>query len=314
MAAVLAVGGARAQAKQFRIGILHPLPLSGGAATAVGLLERLAELGYRDGGTMKLEYRVGGDTLDGYPKAARELVDAKCDVVFAIGPEATVRALQDARGPMPIVFIAIDYDPVEKGIVANLRQPDRSTTGIFVPQNALVAKRFEVLREALPRARNFLVLSDVHSRDQVAAAQAAAEASGVRMTLIEFSNPPYDFAPAFAAARKARADGMVVLNSPVFFPRQEELAALQIKHRLPAIVGSSTSAAAGYLFGLAPDPVKTTRRAAQIAVRILKGAKPADIPVEQADQFELVVNLKTAKALGVKIPSSVMARATRLIE
>jgi len=134
------------------------------------------------------------------------------------------------------------------------------------------------------------------------------------MTLVEFSNPPYDFAPAFAAARKARADGMVVLNSPVFFPRNGELAALQIKHRLPAIAGRTPSVEAGYLFGLAEDPVKTTRRAAQIAVRILKGAKPADIPVEQADEFELAINVKTAKALGLKIPESVLARATRIVQ
>ena len=299
-------------AKQFRIGILHPAPISD-APTAVAVLERLAELGYRDGAGMKLEYRAGGDAVEGYPKAARELVEARCDVVLAIGPEVTVRALQEARGAMPIVFIAIDYDPVEKGIVANLRHPDRNTTGVYVPQNALVAKRFELLREALPRARNFLVFSDVYSRDQVAAAQAAAQASDVRMTLVEFSNPPYDFAPAFAAARKARADGMVTLASPVLFARRDELAALLLKHRLPAIGSTAGQAVAGYLFSLGPDQVKTTRRAAQIAVRVLKGAKPADTPVEQADEFELAINAKTARALGVKIPESVLVRATRII-
>jgi ABC-type uncharacterized transport system substrate-binding protein len=311
--ALVQLSAARAQARQFRIGILHPAPITD-APGAMAVLERLAELGYRDGAGMRLEYRAGGDTIDGYPKAARELVEAKCDVIFAIGPEVTVRALQDARGSMPIVFYAIDYDPLAKGIVGNLRQPDRNTTGVYVPQNALVAKRVELLREALPRARTFVVFSDVHSRDQVAAAQTAAEASGVRMTLVEFSNPPYDFAPAFAAARKMRADGMVNLASPVLYGRRAELSALLLKYRLPAIGTNPGQAVAGYLFTLGPDSVKTTRRAAQMAVRILKGAKPADIPVEQADEFELAVNVKTAKALGVNIPSSVMARATRLIE
>lgn len=310
MAAVLATATARAQAKQARIGILHPLPRGPNAITALAILERLAELGYREGAAMKVEYRAGGND---YPKAARELVDAGCDVFFAIGPEAAVTALQDARAPAPIVFYAVDYDPVAKRIVANLRRPDRNTTGIFVPQNALVGKRFELLRELLPHARNFLVLSDVHSRDQVVPARAAAEASGVRMTLVELSNPPYDFAPAFAAARKERADGMVVLNSPVFFARGKELAALQLEHRLPAVGGRLPWVEAGFVVGLAEDLHKATRRAAQMALRVLKGAKPADIPVEQADEFEMAINAKTAKALGVKVPESVLARATRIV-
>lgn len=311
MAAVLATGAVRAQVRQVRVGILHPLPRGPNAVTAMAILERMAELGYREGAAMKVEYRTGGDD---YPKAAKELIDAKCDVFFAIGPEAAVKALQVARAPAPIVFYAIDYDPVAKGIVSSLGRPDRNSTGIFVPQNALVAKRFELLRELLPDARNFLVLSDVHSRDQVAPARAAAEASGVRMTLIEFLNPPYDFAAAFATARKERADGMVVLNSPVFFARGKELAALQLEHRLPAVGGRLPWVEAGFVSGLAEDSVKATRRAAQMALRIIKGAKPADIPVEQADEFELAINAKTAKALGVKVPESVLARATKIVQ
>jgi putative ABC transport system substrate-binding protein len=298
--------------KAVRIGMLGPTARQ--RSVYVGaLVQSLADLGYRDGAGMTLEYRASEGIAERYPDQARELIELKCDLIYALGPEAPARALQDARSPAPIVFLAVDYDPLEKGIVASLRQPDRNTTGIYIPQAALVVKRMEILRELLPRARSFLVLADVFSKDQVRPVRAAAEAAGIRLTVIEFTDHPYDFASAFEAGRKAKVEGMIGLASPVFPQRREEIVALLAKHRLPAVGSNPLQVEAGYLLTLGPHIGKTTRRAAEIGARILKGAKPSEIPVEQADEFELTVNAKTAKMLGVKIPESIMARATRII-
>jgi putative ABC transport system substrate-binding protein len=301
--------------KPVKIGILFPSPQSRIPGTwSAALLSALEEFGYREGAGLTLEYRDWGSNVEALPKLARELIAAKCDLMFALGPELPARALQDARSPAPIVFVAVDYDPIERGLVRSLRQPDRNTTGVYVPQNALVAKRFEVLREVVPKARNFLVMSDVHSRDQVAAARTAAEASGVRLTLVEFHQPPYDFQGAFETARKAKVQGVVQLASPGFHLRRDEISELLLKHRLPAVGSNVQQAEAGYLLTVGPDINKTTQRAARIAVRIFKGAKPAEIPVEQADEVDLTINAKTAKALGMKMPESVLARATRIVQ
>src|SRR5712692_3161166 len=279
-----------------------------------GLFGRLAELGYRDGTTMILEFRSADGSVDRLPKLARELIDLKCDVIFAIGPEQTARALQDARASAPIVFLATVYDPVEKGIVASFRSPDRNTTGVYVPENALVAKRVEIMREVLPAARRFFVLTDVPSAGQVGAARKAAETAGVQLRVIEFSKLPYDFAGAFEEARKAGGEALIGLRSAVFSDNQAAISALPAKHRLPGIGASFAQANAGFLLGLSVENTKVARRVAEIGARILKGARPADIPVEQADEFELTVNAKTARALGIKVPESVLARATRIVQ
>ena len=301
-----------AQTRPTRIGMLAPLSLAE-SNYAPGVVRRLAELGYRDGAGTVIEYRSTDGYAERFPKLARDLIDLKCDVIFAIGAEQAARALQDARSPAPVVFVAVDYDPLEKGIVDSLRRPDRNTTGVYVPQNALVAKRLEIMREVIPTARRFLVFSDMFTRDQTSAARNAADAAGVQLTVIEFSRQPYDYENAFQAGLNAKVQAAIVLSSPVFSTNRSKITALLAKHRLPGIASSLQHAEAGFLLTLNVDTPKFTRRAAEIGVRILKGARPADIPVEQADEFELVINAKTARALGVKIPESVLARATRII-
>jgi putative ABC transport system substrate-binding protein len=274
------------------------------------IVRRLAELGYRDGAGTILEYRSTDGFIDRYPAQARELIDLKCDVIIAIGAWQPARALRDLRSPVPTVFFAGDYDPVEKGIVSSLSRPDGNMTGVYAPQALLAAKRLQILREVLPAARHFLVLADAFSRDHLDAVRKAGEAVGVDITVVEFLNQPYDFAGAFETGRQAGVEGVLLLNSPVFASHLKELSALIAKHRLPA-VGAGYP---GIMIGYHGDLQKGPARAAEIAVRILKGAKPADIPVEQIDEFVLVINAKTARALGVKIPESVLARATRIIE
>lgn len=273
------------------------------------IVRRLAELGYRE-----VEYRSAEGMVDLYLKQARELIDLKCDIIFAVGTEVPARALQDARSPAPIVFLAVSYDPIEKGIVGNLRRPDRNTTGVYVPQDALVAKRVEIMHEVLPSARRMLVFADVFSKDQMGAARKAADNARIQLIVAEFSERPYDYAGTFVAARKAKAEALMTLASPVFALERTKLGGLAAKYRLPSIGTALPQADAGFLLAFSTNVAKVGQRVAELGVRILKGAKPVDIPVEQADEFELAINAKTARALGLKIPESVLARATRIVQ
>lgn len=263
---------------------------------------------------MVLEYRSADGVVDRFPRLARELIDLKCDLIFAIGPEHSARAMRDARSTVPVVILAIDYDPVEKGIIANLRRPEANMTGVYLPQAALAVKRLEIAREVVPTARKLLVLADPYSRDQLNAVRKAAEKVGVTLTVVEFTKQPYDFASAFESGRRAGVEVLIGFSSPVFAANGAALSAFLAQHRLPGVGFFPRLAEEGFLMSYGADIVKAARRVADIGVRILKGDKPADIPLEQSDEYDLVLNLKTAKTLGVKIPYSVMARATRVIE
>jgi len=309
----LAPAFAFAQSRPVKIGMLGPVPLAR-SVYSPGVVRRLAELGYRDGAEAVIEYRSSDGVVENYAKQARELIDLRCDLIIPVGTEPAVRALHDARAPMPVVFLAVDYDPLEKGVVASLRRPDRNTTGVYLPQNAMVAKRLEIMREVVPAARRYLVFSDLFTRDQLGAARKAASAAGLQLTVVEFSSHPYDFQAAFEAGRKAQVQAFMTLASPPFTAYRNALIPFLAKHRLPSISGSLQNVEAGYLLGFNVDVNKVTRRVAEMGVSILKGAKPEDIPVEQADEFELTINAKIARALGVKIPESVRARATRIVQ
>ena len=302
-----------AQARSVRIGMLSARALNE-SFYAPGIVRRLAELGYRDGAGMILEYRSSDGFADRYPKLARELIDLKCDVIFVIGPELPVRALQEARTPIPVVFLAIEYDPLEKGIVKSLARPDGNMTGLYLPQNEMGAKRLEIMHEVTPAARRFLVFADATSKGQLVAIRRTADTAGLQLTVAEFSAPPYDLTGAFDKGQKAKVEAFVGLSSGVFAANEKPIAALLLKYRLPGIGSTLRMNDPGYLLGFTVDVIKVTRRVAEMGARILKGAKPADIPIEQADEFELTVNAKTARALGVKIPESVLARATRIVQ
>jgi len=303
----LAPSFALAQARPVRVGMLTALAKS---LFAPIVLQRLTERGYREGSSMQLEHRHPAGVVDRFPKLAQELIDLKCDVIFAIGPEHAARALRDARSDVPIVFLALDYDPLEKRIVHSLRRPGANITGVYVPQVALAAKRLEIARALIPAARRFLVLSDAYSKDQLDSLRKAADAVRVDLTVVEFTTPPYDLWGAFETGRQAGAEVLIGLSSPLLLT--VSLSAPVAKYRLPAV--SSSSADAGFIAGYGPDFRKAAVRAADIGIMILKGVKPGDIAVEQINEDELVLNLKTAKALDVKIPPSVLARATRIIQ
>jgi len=300
------------QSRPVRIGMIGAIPFER-SVYALGIVRALAQLGYRQGSGMALEYRSGDNLPERSAKLARELLDLKCDIIISVGVYAPVHAIQAAGSPVPVVFLAVDYDPLEKGVVTSMRKPDRNTTGIHVQQTALAAKRVEVMHEALPSARRFVTFVDDFSRNTLPFAQKAAEASRVTLTVMELSNPPYDYGAALAGVRKGDAQAFITLASPVYSSDRDKLAVLFAKHRLPSIGSNAEQAVSGFLMALGVNIPKATDRVAEIVVRILTGTKTSDIAVEQADEFEFVINAKTAKMLGVRIPESVLARATRIV-
>jgi putative ABC transport system substrate-binding protein len=300
------------QKRQARIGVLGPRPMS--ESFYIGpIVRRLADLGYREGTGTIVEYRSTGGFAERYPTMARELVDLKCDVIFAVGPEQAVRALGDATSSIPVVFLAIDFDPQKAGVVKSLRRPEANITGLYIPQGELAAKRLDIMREVLPSARTFLAFSDEFTREQLATLRKRAEATGAKLVVVEFTRQPYDFAVAFETGRKEKVEALIGLASGVFAANLRAVSALLVQHRLPSAGTSEVMAAGGYMLSYGADISKITRRVAELGAKILNGAKPADIPVEQADEFVLVINGKMAKTLGVTIPASVMARASRII-
>ena len=308
--AVLAAPVLGQTSRQVRIGMLAPRPLAVSFYSGQ-IVRRLAELGYREGVGMALEYRSTDGVAERYLPMARELIELKCHLVFAIGH--AVRALRDAGTSIPVVFLGIDFDPVQAGVVRSLGRPESNITGVYVPQGELAAKRLDILKEVLPTATRFLVLTDEITREQLATLRPRADTVGVQLTLAQFTRQPYDYGAAFEAARKEKVQAVVGLASPVFASDAAKISALLAEHRLPSAGTSSAMAERGFMLSYGADNSKITRRVAEMGVRILKGAKPAETPVEQADEFVLVVNGPIAKNLGVKIPESVMARATRII-
>lgn len=307
MLSAIAPGRVLGQARAVRIGVLGPVPLPR-SVYGPDLVRRLKELGFRD-----IEYRSSEGTVELYTEQARELISLKCDLFITLGTEASVRSLRAAGAKAPILFLAVSYDPIAKGVVSNLRSPDGNATGVYIPQDALVAKRLEIMREVLPSARRMLVFTDAFSRDYVRDVRKAAERTRFQLTVVDFDKRPYDYRAAFAAGRKAGVESFTCLASPVFAVERTDLAGLLERHKLPAIGVAASQAEAGFLLSYTVNVPKFSQRGAELGARILAGARPAEIPVEQADEFELVVNTKAARTLGIKIPPSVLARAARLV-
>lgn len=304
---------ALAQARQVRIGALGPRPTS---LYLPAVLRRLGELGYVEGKNMVIEFRSADGAVERFPSLARELIRAKCDLIIALGVEPAARALLEAGTGVPIVILAVDYDPLKSGIVFNLHRPGGNVTGMVLPQLLLAAKRMELLYEIVPRAKRFLVLSDAYSGQQLEAVREAAQKLRVEIVAETFAALPYDLESAFAKAHAARVEAVNVLVSPVLFELRGRIAEQLLKYRLPAVASGTLwfDDKAGFLIGYSAKELSAFTRAGDIVASILKGAKPGEIPIEQSTEFEFVVNLKTAKALAIPIPPSIMLRADRVIE
>jgi ABC-type uncharacterized transport system substrate-binding protein len=277
----------------------------------------LRELGYVEGRNIVIEYRSAEGHLERFPSLVAELVALQVDVILVANTRAALAAEQATR-TLPIVFASVP-DPVKEGLVKSLARPGGNITGVSILAAELVGKRLELLKQAVPRATRIAVLwhpgdyVERTERDMLKEAEAVARALGVRLQFVG-ARAPEHFDKAFAEMATARADALTVLPSVQFSTEVRRLADLTAKNRLPAVFPVREFVDAGALMSYGPDFADGYRRAATYVDRILKGAKPADLPVEQPTKFELVINLKTAKALGLTIPQSVLVRADQVIE
>lgn len=303
---------ALAQPLRAKIGMLDPSPLEH-SLYAPGVMQAFAELNYGTNNGVIFEYRASEGNAELNRKRAEELVASNCDLLVALRAEPPVRALQALQPKAPILFLAVDYDPLAHGVVTNFRRPDRNTTGVYVAQSALIGKRVRLMRELLPNANRLIVFADPASADQVEATRKAAAAANLQLILVQFQTKPYNYESYLQDARALESDAFMSLASPVFAQDRDRIRQAIFKARLPSIGTNPLQAEAGYLMSLGSNIPKVTRRVAEMGVRLLSGAKTTAVPVEQADEFELIINLRTAQALGLKIPDSLLAQATRVI-
>jgi ABC-type uncharacterized transport system substrate-binding protein len=293
-----------------RVGILGSGTNPRTAPFFVAFEQRLQELGYIDGQTIVIDFRFPRSPQE-LSELAVDLVRQKTDVILTAGPEEPLRAARAATTTIPIVMIALNYDPIARGHIASLARPGRNVTGFFFQTPEVNSKQLELLAEALPKRSRLAVVWDALARDQLPAIESAAALLNVELQKVEVV-PPYDFERAFAEIRRRGAHGVLVAGSPVTFREQQRIGEAALRHRLPTM--GSASFAPHLLLGYGPPLSDTFRRAAEYVDKILKGAKPADLPVEQPTKFELVINLKLAKALGLTIPPSLLARADEVIQ
>lgn len=276
--------------------------------------QRLRELGYIEGRTFTVEIRSANGRADRLPPLAAELVRLKVDIILTAGT-AAARAAKDATATIPIVM-ATGGDPVGLGLVATLGRPGGNVTGLTTLSRELSAKRLEMLREALPHATRIGLVwhrtSDIDALTR-RETEEAARAAKVSLTL-QGVDGPADFDRAFGAIVADGASGLLVASSAMFYGHRRRLAELGLKHRMPTVFVFRDYVEVGGLMAYGPSYEELFQRAAGYVDRILKGARPADLPVEQPTTFELAVNLKTAQALGLTLPPSVLARAAAIIQ
>ena len=275
--------------------------------------KRMAELGYEEGKNFALEF-VQANSFADYPSAYAELARRKLDVFITIGGEPPLRAALAAAGTLPIVMLAVDFDPFEKGYVASLARPGGNVTGLFVRQIELAAKRVELAREALPKAHTLGLWWDATSRGQAEAAAAAARSLGFEPRLIEVTGQPPDYAGALAQMDGAPGEPVMVGAGGVFIRDRATIMPLLLARRTPAIAAFREFVEAGALMSYGADNIGLLRDAAGYVARIAKGAKPAELPIAQPTHFDTAINLKTAASLGIALPPSLTARADEMIE
>ena len=306
--------GAQQSGTLIRLGVLGP-PLNNPPAIAQyqAFRTQLGELGFREGQKFAIDYR-GLDDPRGSFVVAAELVRSQPDLIVTIGPETSLQAVVRASGSAPVVMIAVNFDPLALGYIEGLARPGGNITGLVFQQLELAQKQVELLTETFPDKTRLALLFDTQSADQFGAAEAAAKALNLQAQALRLENPPYDFDAAFRSVASGRAQMLLVLSSPFFLPHQAQIVGLANAQRLPSMFIAKHWAQAGGLMAYGADFPIIYRRAADYAVKILKGAKPADLTVERATKFELVVNLKTAKTIGIELPTAILLRADEVIE
>ena len=297
--------------KMLRVGLAALVPRTDTQWAAFE--KRMAELGYEEGKNFALEF-VQAKSFEDYPSVYAELARRKVDIFVTIGGEPPVRAALAAAGSLPIVMLAVDFDPFEKGYVASLARPGGNVTGLFVRQLELAAKRVELTREALPKAHVLGLWWDATSRGQAEAAATAARSLGFEPRLIEVSGQPPDYAAVLGHMDDAPGEPIMIGAGGVFIRDRAAIMPLLMARRTPAISAFREFVEAGALMSYGVDNIGLLRDAAGYVDRIAKGAKPAELPIAQPTHFDMAVNLKTATSLGIALPPLLTLRADEVIE
>jgi putative ABC transport system substrate-binding protein len=320
VAAVLVALGVIAEAQQPkkvpRIGYLSPSDPGSESTRSEAIRRALRELGYIEGQNIAIEYRYAEGKVDRLPALAAELVRLKVDLIVVSGGDLMIRAAMNATKTIPIVMMGVGGDPVVAGLVDSLARPGGNVTGLTLLTRELGGKRLELLKEAVPKLARVAVLYDPANPAVVVEVKEVlpVAARALRLTLQPWEARSADeFERVFAALNKQRPDGLYVPASPAISANEKRIADFALESRLPSMHQRRSAVDAGGLMYYGADEAESYRRVAYFVDRILKGAKPGDLPVEQPTKFELVINLNTAKQIGLTIPPNVLVRADKVI-
>ena len=310
------LAGAQQPKKVARIGYLSASDAASESSRANGVRLALRELGYIEGQNIAFEYRYAELRRDRYPELAAELVRLKVDIIVVAGGFIPIQAVKNATQTIPIVMSGGGGDPVKLGLVESLARPGGNVTGITTLVADLGGKRLELLKEVIPKLARVAVLYDPAIAGSVLEMK---ELLPVAARALKLTIQPWevraadDFEKVFAALNKQRPDGLFVSGSPLMNNNRKRIVGFTLKNRLPSVYGNREAVDAGALMSYHADSADIYRRVAYFVDKILKGAKPADLPIEQPTKFEFIINLKAAKQIGLTIPPNVLARADRVI-
>jgi putative ABC transport system substrate-binding protein len=314
-AMLLQPSAARAQQPAKRLGIFAASadnPVMGPASKA--FFDELRKIGFVEGRNLIVDRKPSDMDHSALAAQAAAMARANPDVLVALGSEPLLQAFVQASKSIPIVFVANNYDPLAGGYVRSLAKPGGNITGVFLRQTELAEKQVALLTEAFPERKRLAVLWDRISADQFEAAQRRAGLQNLEVISRKMENPPYDLGDAFRSFADAKADMLLLLSSPFFAMRREQIVTLAIQHRLPSMFIFKPYVEAGGLMSYGVDNVAMYRQGATFVGKILNGAKANELPVEQPTKFEMVLNLKTAKEIGIELPTTILIRADEVIE
>jgi putative ABC transport system substrate-binding protein len=275
--------------------------------------QRLHELGYIEGQNLVTDYLNPESQAEGVPGAIKELLRRKVDIIVA-PYESTVKSAIAASNTVPVVMIATEYDPLALGYIKSFARPGGNVTGVFLQQIELASKRLQLLKDALPSFQAATIFWDPLSEYQWKAISSVAASFGLRLSGVELLKEPYDYEVALASVPPDHRRTLIIPIAPAFYRDRERLAEFGIRHQIASMFAVREFANAGGLLSYGPDFPAIFRRVAEYVDRIAKGAKAADLPVEQPTKFELVINVKTAKAIGLDIPDKLMGLADAVVE
>jgi putative ABC transport system substrate-binding protein len=302
--------------KVYRIGYLSAIEQAREIARSEAIRNGLRELGYIEGRNLGIEYGYSDGKIDRAPDLLADLVRLRVDVIVVAGGDRWIRAAKNATKTIPIVMMGVGRDPVEAGLIESLGRPGGNVTGITNIDPQLGGKRLELFKEAVPKLLRVAVLYDPATPTTAEVKELlAAAARTLGLTILSWKvQAADDFEKVFAEVKKEQPEGLYMAQGQLMRANRQRIVGFTLKNRLPSMYGNRESVDAGGLLSYGVDPVESYRRIAYYVDKILKGAKPADLPVEQPTKFELVINLKTAKQIGLTIPQKVLARADKVIK